>query len=98
VPSGRGDIVVLAGVNGAGKSSIAGAALESRGGAYYNPNEATRAYRALGVGLEEANSRAWKRGREQLERAIREGTGYAFETTLGGRKMTRLRLNAQTKG
>lgn len=96
--SGQGDIVVLAGVNGAGKSSVAGAALENRGGTFYNPDEATRAYRTRGLNLEEANARAWHRGREQLERAIREGTGYAFETTLGGRTMTRLLLEAAADG
>lgn len=94
----HGNILVLAGVNGAGKSSVAGAALESRGGTFYDPDVATRAYRTQGLTLEEANSRAWSRGREQLERAIRDGAGYAFETTLGGRTMTRLLLEAAAKG
>lgn len=93
-----GDIVVLAGVNGAGKSSVAGAALRSRGGTFYNPDEATRAYVFRGLPAEEANSRAWHRGREQLGRAIRDGGAYAFETTLGGRSITRLLLEASAVG
>lgn len=92
------EIVVLAGTNGAGKSSVAGAALRSRGGTFYDPDEATHGYLAEGLSLVEANSRAWKRGREQLERAIREGISYAFETTLGGRTMTRLLLHAASRG
>jgi predicted ABC-type ATPase len=91
-------IVVLAGTNGAGKSSIAGAAVRSRGGEFYDPDEATRAYVAEGLSPTEANSRAWHRGREQLERAIREGLSYAFETTLGGRTITRLLLEAAEGG
>ena len=35
-------IRVLAGVNGAGKSSIIGATIRDRGGDYYNPDEAAR--------------------------------------------------------
>lgn len=93
-----GELVVLAGVNGAGKSSVAGAALESVGGSFYNPDVATRAYRSRGLELEEANSRAWHRGRDQLERALRDGSSYAFETTLGGRTITRLLLDAATRG
>lgn len=95
--SRQSEIVVLAGVNGAGKSSIAGAALESQGGTLYNPDRATRAYLREGMTLEEANSRAWHRGREQLEHAIREGLSYTFETTLGGATMTRLLLQAATR-
>jgi predicted ABC-type ATPase len=94
----RGEIVVLAGVNGAGKSSVAGATLRSLGGTFYNPDEATRAYRKRGLSVEEANSRAWHVGRAQLERAIRGGLSYAFETTLGGTTITRLLLQAASAG
>jgi predicted ABC-type ATPase len=94
----RGEIVVLAGVNGAGKSSVGGAALQSLGGAFYDPDEAARVYRRRGLSAEEASSRAWHRGRIQLERAIREGLNYAFETTLGGATMTRLLLEAVAQG
>jgi predicted ABC-type ATPase len=90
----RPEILVLAGVNGAGKSSIAGAALERHGGAYYNPDRATLAYIRGGLAPDHATSRAWNRGRVQLERAIALGRSYAFETTLGGRTITSLLLQA----
>jgi predicted ABC-type ATPase len=90
--------VVLAGTNGAGKSSIAGAALERAGGGFYNPDRATRAYVDRGLPLPEANARAWGRGVRQLEGAIRGGTPYAFETTLGGRTITRILLAAAAQG
>lgn len=93
-----GDIVVLAGVNGAGKSSVAGAVLERHGGTYYNPDRATQAYLDQGLSLPQANVRAWHRGVQQLEQAIRDGTSYAFETTLGGRTITRILLGAATQG
>ena len=43
--SRRPTIHVLAGVNGAGKSSIGGAAVRQHGGEYFNPDEAARALR-----------------------------------------------------
>lgn len=92
------DLLVLAGVNGAGKSSIAGAALVSSGGVYYNPDVATRQYIRAGLAPDEANSRAWQLGRLQLEQAIAGGTSYAFESTLGGRSITRLVLQAADAG
>lgn len=78
-------IYVLAGVNGSGKSSIAGAAFREQGGDYYNPDEAAAAFRRANAGLHQtqANSMAWHRGREQLERAIAQGLDFAMETTLG---------------
>lgn len=93
-----GEILVLAGTNGAGKSSVAGEALAQAGTVYYNPDQATRRYRAAGLSLDEANARAWHQGRKQLERAIRERLDYAFETTLGGRTLTGLLLDAAERG
>jgi len=77
---------------------VAGAALEALGGASYDPDVATAAYRRAGLSEEEANARAWHRGRLQLERAIAEGTDYAFETTLGGRTITGLLQRAAEAG
>ncbi len=91
-------ITVLAGVNGAGKSSVVGAALRATGADYHDPDEVTRAYRAHGIPEEEANVRAWNRGRQDLARAIDEGRSYAFETTLGGRTMTDLLIRAGRTG
>ena len=92
------DIVVLAGVNGAGKSSVAGAAFEAAGGFYYNADRVTASYVAAGLSLPEANARAWRRGVEQLEQAIHSQVSYAFETTLGGRTVTRRLLEAAESG
>ena len=66
-------IYVLAGVNGAGKSSIGGAAILEAGADYYNPDEAARTLRKLNPRLSqtEANAAAWLAGRLMLERAIR---------------------------
>ncbi|MDP1717548.1 MAG: zeta toxin family protein [Burkholderiales bacterium] len=93
-------IYVLAGVNGAGKSSIAGAAFREQGADYYNPDEAARALMAANPGLTqmEANSAAWHRGRALLERAIAERLGFAFETTLGANTIPRLLAEAAEKG
>jgi ribosomal protein S12 methylthiotransferase accessory factor YcaO len=65
---------VLAGINGAGKSSGAGAYIREAGGDYYNPDEFTRSLLAQYPGMDpgEANSLAWTRGKELLERAIAE--------------------------
>jgi len=93
-------IYVLAGVNGAGKSSIAGAAFREHGADYYNPDETARALMAANPGLNqvEANSAAWHRGRALLERAIGERLDFAFETTLGAGTIPRLLAHAAEKG
>ena len=80
----RPTLLVLAGVNGAGKSSIAGAGLHAQGLVYYNPDEATRRLRAEGLDARAANAAAWAHGRQRLEAAIAHREAYAFETTLGG--------------
>ncbi|MGH8279573.1 MAG: zeta toxin family protein [Gammaproteobacteria bacterium] len=93
-------IGVLAGTNGAGKSSIAGAFLRRAGGEYFNPDEATHKILATHPGLPvaEANSLAWKLGLQQLQDAIRERSDYWFETTLGGRTITKLLMSAPGPG
>lgn len=92
-------LFVLAGVNGAGKSSVGGAALRSRNLQYFNPDEAASRIRAaLGCSVEEANAHAWNEGKRLLEKAIRERTSHAFETTLGGRTITRLIAEAAVAG
>ncbi|HEX8695470.1 MAG TPA: zeta toxin family protein [Longimicrobium sp.] len=82
----RPAIHVLAGTNGAGKSSVAGAAVRQSGADYFNPDEAARRILAAkpGITLEEANSEAWFQGKRLLERAVAERLDFAFETTLGG--------------
>jgi predicted ABC-type ATPase len=93
-------IYVLAGVNGAGKSSIGGAMVRAAGADYYNPDEAARALIAANPGLEQtkANAAAWRQGKRLLEKAIRERLDFTFETTLGGSTMTRLLGEAASHG
>lgn len=85
-------IYVLAGTNGAGKSSIAGAMLLKRRVEYFNPDEAARRILVAnpGAGQTQANGAAWLEGRRLLERAVDERLDLAFETTLGGRTITAL--------
>ena len=96
----RGRIRVLAGVNGAGKTSVLGVAMRSTGGQYYNPDELTRSLLTSGAEAEpgRANSRAWQLGREGLERAIAERGEWSFETTLGGNTITSLLIAASKAG
>ena len=93
-------IYVLAGVNGAGKSSIAGAAFRQKGGDYYNPDEVARRLIAADPTLTEtnANSAAWQQGVKLLRRAIEERLDYAFETTLGANTIPRLLAQAGSEG
>ena len=85
-------IYVLGGTNGAGKSSIGGAAIRAAGAAYFNPDEAAALIQAANpaIALSQANGAAWNQGRRLLERAIAERLDFAIETTLGGRTMADL--------
>jgi predicted ABC-type ATPase len=87
-----GSIYVLAGTNGAGKSSIGGALLLAEGVRFYNPDEAARRLRAAnpGLGVDEANGFAWQQGTTLLQRAIAQNGNFAFETTLGGETISGL--------
>ena len=98
--SDRPRIYVLAGVNGAGKSSIGGAAFRASGADYYNPDEAARELLLTQPALTpaEANAAAWAIGRTLLERAIQERLFFAFETTLGGNTIPRLLREAAKSG
>ncbi|WP_421568560.1 hypothetical protein [Stenotrophomonas sp. PD6] len=76
-------ILVLAGVNGAGKSSLLGGYLREDGLSWFNPDAFTRELEDAGYAHDEANAKAWEEGRNRLARAIANGEDYAFETTLG---------------
>ena len=80
-------IWVLAGTNGAGKSSVAGELLRRSGGDYLNPDEAARRLRSTQPRLTQgqANAAAWAAGVSMLDDAIRERREHFFETTLGGK-------------
>jgi len=93
-------IYVLAGVNGAGKSTIGGAAFRASGADYFNPDEVARELIAANSALTqaEANAQAWQLGKHLLERAVAGGLDFAFETTLGANTMPRLLREAAQKG
>jgi len=93
-------LYVLAGTNGAGKSSIGGAMFRRQGAGYFDPDDAARLILAANPGITqaEANSAAWHEGRRLLERAIAERCTFAFETTLGGRTITTLLDRALSEG
>ena len=97
--SGQAVILVLAGVNGAGKSSLGGASIRGRGLQYFNPDEAAKRIRdATGCAAEEANALAWKEGKERLQAAIARRSNHAFESTLGGQTISALLVDAARAG
>ncbi|WP_256645805.1 AAA family ATPase [Thermomonas paludicola] len=98
MPAARPLLYVLAGVNGAGKSAIGGAALRQAGMDWFNPDTFSRQLmEATGSPLAEANATAWQEGLRRLEAAIAHGKDYAFETTLGGNTIAaKLRGATQT--
>ncbi len=97
-------IFVLAGCNGAGKSSVGGEALLRAGAEYFNPDEAARRiaaanrHRSPPLSQAEVNSAAWSEGRRLLQRAIDERLDFAFETTLGGNTIPELLEEAAVRG
>ncbi len=91
---------MLAGTNGAGKSSVAGAMVRRSGADYFNPDEATARILAANpvISTAEANSAAWHQGTRLVERAIAEHLDFAFETTRGGRTISALLQRALAAG
>ncbi|MEK0363002.1 hypothetical protein [Pseudomonas sp. CBC3] len=93
--AGRPIIFVLAGVNGAGKSSVGGSMLMEHGLNWFNPDTYARELMVqLGMGTAKANGLAWEYGRSKLEAAMAQYKSYAFETTLGGRTIPDLLAKA----
>jgi predicted ABC-type ATPase len=89
---------VLAGVNGAGKSSVVGATF-LMSGSFFNPDEAARSIRReTACSIEDANVQAWQVGKERLQLAIQKRKSYAFETTLGANTIPRLLREAAKSG
>src|SRR5258708_30755136 len=83
------DLDVLAGVTGAGKSSIGGHLLERDGLTWFNPDSFARELKAAtGCDQETANAHAWQESMRRLEEAIAKSLNHAFETTLGGKSVT----------
>lgn len=81
-------LYVLAGVNGAGKSSVGGSLLEAAGLSWFNPDTFARELIAVtGCDQSTASGRAWAEGLRRLDEAIANHRHFAFETTLGGHTM-----------
>src|ERR1700688_3835331 len=88
-------LYVLAGVNGAGESSVGGHLLERDGLTWFNPDTFARELKAsTRCDQETANAYAWQEGMRRLEGAIAKGLNHAFETTLGGKSVTARILEA----
>jgi len=96
----RPSIYVISGVNGAGKSSLAGQTFRQSSSDYFNPDEAARLLMTANPTLTqtEANSAAWHEGVRLLRRAIDERLDFAFETTLGANTIPRLLRKAANAG
>lgn len=78
-------LFVLAGVNGAGKSSIGGHLLQRAGLNWFNPDTFAREFAAAtGCDQATANAQAWSEGVRRLDDALASMRSHAFETTLGG--------------
>ncbi len=84
-------LYVLAGVNGAGKSSVGGHVLREAGLDWFNPDTFARSLRELsGLSQAEANGQAWQEGVNRIRDALDQRRNHAFETTLGGNSIAAL--------
>jgi len=94
------NIFVLAGVNGAGKSSVGESIFGSKGAVVFNPDTVAAQIRGLHPDISDtlANAHAWQIGRALLESAIESRRDYRFETTLGGRTIASLLEKAASAG
>src|SRR5256885_3300996 len=84
-PSRASRIYVLAGTNGAGKSSLMGAMMLQRGVEYFNPDHAAQRILSASPGISqlEANSAAWNESKRLFERAIAEKLYFFFQAEDG---------------
>lgn len=90
-------LFVLAGVNGAGKSSIGGHLIRRQGLDWFNPDTFARELKALtGCTQQQANALAWQEGVRRLDQALAAGEHHALETTLGGNTLPQ-RILAATR-
>lgn len=93
-------VFVLAGVNGAGKSSIGERIFRAKGSVVFNPDAVAQRIRGLhpDISLTTANAHAWQIGKTLLEQAIAERRDYRFETTLGGNTIPQILTQAAEAG
>lgn len=93
--SDRPVLYALAGVNGAGKSSVGGHMLTQSGLSWYNPDDFARVLVSdYGLTQEHANIEAWQESVRRLREAMVKRRSLAFETTLGGQSITQHLLQA----
>lgn len=92
-------ITILGGVNGAGKSSVFGSFIRQSGD-YFNPDEYAQSLLNDGQAhdQQDANAQAWHIGKDLLLNAIRFHRDLSIESTLGGNTITRILLEALSKG
>lgn len=98
--SGIPTIHVLAGVNGAGKSSVGESIFKEEGSKVFNPDTIATRIRALHpeISRSMANAHGWQIGKALLEQAIAGKRDYRFETTLGGNTIPALLEKAAKEG
>lgn len=92
------EVIVVAGTNGAGKSTILNELLLTRGVTVLNPDQIAKVEIDQGASPSEANSRAWHTNVGKLEDVRDHGGSFGFETTLGGRTITRLLQEIVARG
>lgn len=94
------NIFVLAGVNGAGKSSVGETTFKAEGSTVFNPDTIAAQIKVLHPDISStlANAHGWQIGKALLESAIAEGRDYLFETTLGGNTIPALLEQAARAG
>jgi predicted ABC-type ATPase len=97
-PVARPVLFVLAGVNGAGKSSIGGLQLRRLGLTWFNPDTFARELAIeTGCAPATASAQAWAEGMRRLDEAMAHRCTFAFETTLGGTTVaSKVQAAAQT--
>lgn len=93
-------LFVLAGVNGAGKSSLGEEIFRAKGSVVFNADSIALQIRGLhpDISATLASGHAWQIGKALLEQAIEQGLDYRFETTLGGRSIAKLLQAAARRG
>lgn len=100
MPEPPAGIYVVAGVNGAGKSSIFGELVLQQGATLFNPDTATQDLLDAnpGLGRDEANEVAWRTGVDLLRKAVDQRLAFGIETTLGGTTIPGLLERAMREG
>jgi len=86
LPEAPAGLYVVAGVNGAGKSSIFAELARQAGVLLFDADAVTQNLLDVnpGLGRDQANAIAWRTGADLLRKAIDQRLAFGLETTLGG--------------